>query len=208
MKSFLLLIITIFFASCNSSTTRLKSDSLKGRIEENVYLNDYFGFTLKVDSPWKTLNLTEINQLMNERIDVINETGQTVQPISKAVHILLSLTIDTIQTMPHFLISTLDLNMTSHIKNESDYLKDYTKHLKKMYDNYEFEITNSDIGQEKIGNKIFYTSLITIKTEDFLAYQKRYSTKEGDKLLNLMANYDSDFYEQKCLALVNNIRWE
>ena len=163
---------------------------------------------MEIDTPWHILNKTELTHLFKERTDMLNETTDKNLSISKGADILLSLTIDTKETMPHVLLSSLEMAMFPQIKNEKDYLDDYSKQVKKIYENYDVQITSSEIGQETIGKKTFFTTLITIKAENFLAYQKRYSIKIKDRLLNLMTNYNSDVYSKECLNLLNNIKWE
>ena len=139
---------------------------------------------------------------------MLNETTGKDITITKGADILLSLTIDTIENMPHVLISSLDLSMFPQIKNEKDYLEDYFQQVKKMYENYDVQISNSEIRQETVGDKKFFTNLITIKAENFLAYQKRYSIKLNNRLLNIMTNYNSDNYLKDCISLLNNIKWD
>lgn len=208
MKTSILLLATILLVSCSSKSESSKTDSEKGKLEGSIYSNGYFGFKLKIDTPWHILNKEELSELMNDRVNDINETGGAAAPVTRAANILLSVTIDTVQTMPHFLISSLDLTLMTQIKNEKDYLEDYTRQVKQMYEGYDVQISNSDIAQETIRNKIFYTTLITIKADDFLAFQKRYATKIDNKLLNIMTNYNSDTYQQKCETLLNGIEWK
>ena len=208
MKSYLLVITTLFFISCNSQSPKTTSSFGKGTLEGNTFSNDYFGFELEIDTPWHILNKAELDHLIQERADMLDETKGKNLTISKGVDILLSLAIDTIENMPHVLISSLDMTILPQIKNEKDYLNDYLMQVKKMYENYDVQITSSEIGQETIGNKIFFSTLITIKAENFLAYQKRYSIKIKDRLLNLMTNYNSDTYSKKCLNLLSNIKWK
>jgi hypothetical protein len=208
MKSLLLfLYFSLLFISCNSQSTGAAADE-RSRLTGNTFSNSYFGFQLKIDTPWNILNKKELTQLIKERADMLNgSTGSKVVP-AKGIDMLLSLTIDTLETMPHVLISSLDLSIFPKIKNEKDYLDDYNLQVKKMYENYDLQITFSEIKQETIGNKTFFTTLITIKGENFLAYQKRYSVKIKDRLLNIMTNYNSDTYLKECMNLLNNIIWE
>ena len=209
MKLYLLIITTLFFISCNSESPKTTNSSFeKGTLQGNDFSNNYFEFRLEIDTPWHILNKTELTHLIKERTDMLSENANKDLSISKGAEILLSLTIDTIETMPHVLFSSLDMSMFPQIKNEKDYLDDYYNQVKKMYENYDVQIVRSEIGQEKIGKKTFYTTLITIKADNFLAYQKRYSIKIKDRLLNLMTNYNSDVYSEECLNLLNNIRWE
>lgn len=60
--------------------------------------------------------------------------------------------------------------MFPQIQSKKDYLADYFRQEKKMYENYDLQILTSEIGQETNSNKIFFTNLITIKGEIFLAY--------------------------------------
>jgi len=209
MKSNLLFITTLFFVSCNSQSSKTTNNIFeKGTLQGNTFSNNYFGFRLGIDTPWHILNKTELTHLIKERTDMLDETTGKNLSVAKGVDILLSLTIDTIENMPHVLISSLDMSLFPQIKNERDYLDDYFKQVQKMYENYDVQITTSEIGQETIGTKTFFTTLITIKAETFLAYQKRYSIKIKDRLLNLMTNYNSDLYLKECQRLLNNITWE
>jgi hypothetical protein len=209
MKLYLLIITTLLFVSCNSQSSKTVNSSFEnGRLQGKTFSNDYFEFRLLIDTPWHILNKAELAHLIKERTEMLNETTGNDLSISKGVDILLSLTIDTIETMPHVLFSSLDLTMFPQIKNEKDYLEDYFKQVTKMYENYDAEITTSEIGKETIAKKTFSTTLITIKAENFLAYQKRYSIKIKDRLLNIMTNYNSDIYSKECLNLFNSIKWK
>ena len=209
MKPYFLNITLLFFISCNSQSPKSTNSSFeKGTLQGNTFSNDYFGFKLEIDSLWHILNRAELAHLIKERTDMLDETTGKTLSIAKGAEILLSLIIDTIENMPHVLISSLDMKLFPQIKNEKDYLDDYFKQVKKMYENYDVQITTSEIGQETIGKKTFFTTLITIKAENFLAFQKRYSTKIKTRLLNIMTNYNSDTYSKECLNLLNNIKWE
>lgn len=209
MRTYLLLITTIFLTSCNSQSPKSTNSSFEtGTLHGNVFSNDYFGFKIEIDSIWYILNKTELSQLMSERTDMLDKSTNNPISVTKGVDILLSLTIDTVETMPHVLFSSLDLKLFPQIKNETDYLNDYFKQVKKMYESYNVQITASELREEVIGKKKFFTSLISIKAENFLAYQKRYSIKINDRLLNIMTNYNSDTYSKNCLNLLNNIKWE
>ena len=209
MKLLLFIILTLFFVSCNSQQSESPSPNLeKGRLTGNTYFNDYFGFQLRIDTPWHILNENELSQLMNERSNMLNKDTNNKFAIANGVEILLSLAMDTIKTMPHVLISLLEIKMFPQIKNEKDYLENYLRQVNKMYEGYDVKITSTEIKQEKLNSRTFFTTLITIEADNFHAIQKRYSLKIKDKLLNLMTNYDSDFYQDKCMHILNNIKWK
>ena len=222
MKTLLLFLATIIFVSCNSQKNKFD----KGKLEGNIYSNHYFGLKVKVDTPWHILNMNEIKKLMSERTEMMDEAagnGSDYQrrlqeqadmaenskaDLSKTTHIFLSLTIDTVETMPHVLISSIDLAHIQGIKSETDHLVDYVKQTKKTYETYPVEISSSEVGKEKIGEKIFYTVLLTIKAENFLAFQKKHVLKVDDKFLSIMTNYNSDISKKKCSDLLDNIEWK
>ncbi len=209
MRIYLLIIATIFLTSCKSQSLKPdKSNFETGTLLGNVFSNAYFGIKIEVDSTWHILNKAELSHLMSERADMLNGGSGNQISITKGVDILLSITIDTLETMPHVLFSSLDLKLFPKIKNETDYLNDYFNQVKNMYKNYDVQITASEIGEEVIGKKKLTTLLITIKVENFLAYQKRYSIKIKDRLLNIMVNYNSDTHLKNCLNLLNNVKWE
>lgn len=193
-----------------------KSQNVKppgGRVEKstlhgNVYTNGYFGFSVEIDSFWHILNKAQLTQMMNERADILyGSTGNQVA-VANGAEILLSLTIDTIETMPHVLFSSLDLKMFPQIKGEMDFLRNYISEIKKMYESYHVQITSSAINEEEIGGRKYFSVLVTIKAENFLAYQKRYSTKIKDRLFNIMANYNSNEYEKRCNNLLKKFIWK
>lgn len=163
---------------------------------------------MKIDSPWHIRNKQEITRQVKERAEILNKEVDENTMASKGIDMLLSLTTDTIENMPQIMITSLDISIYPQIKNEINYLDDYFGQVKKMYENYDVQISKSETRREVISGKAFFTSLITIKAENFLAYQKRYSIKLKNKLLNLMTNYSSDSDSKRCLILLNNIKWE
>ncbi len=209
MKLWLLIITTVFFISCNSQSSKSTNDRFEiGSLKGNVYSNNYFRFRLVIDSPWHIINESELTHLIEKRTEMLNEANEEDFSIKKGHDVLLSMNIDTIENMPQVLFGSVDLKIYPQVKNEKEYLLGYFKQVKKLYKNYDLQITSSEIGQESIGKKTFYTLLVTIKSENFLAYQKNYSLKIKDRLLNLMINYNSEIYLKECQNLLNKIKWE
>jgi hypothetical protein len=208
MKPLLFPLVGILVLSCNSQSQNVKSDELQlGRLDSNNFYSEYFKFHLEIDSSWYVLNREQLNELFRERKKMVKELSNKSSYVSNGIDILLSLTTDTVENMPHAFISSLDLATYPQIKTEQDYLNDYFRQVKETYKNAGVQISSSSIGQEKIDNKLFYTTLITIKADNFLAYQKRYSVRIKDKLLNLMTNYSSDNESNKCNSVLNSIKW-
>ena len=209
MKAWLLIITTLFFISCNSPSLKKKKDNFDiGTLQGNIYSNNYFEFGLVIDTPWHIINESELTHLIEKRTEMLNEANEENFSIKKGHDVLLSMNIDTIENMPQVLFGSVDLKIYPQVKNEKVYLLGYFKQVKKLYENYDLQITSSEIGQESIGKKRFYTLLVTIKSANFLAYQKNYSLKIKDRLLNLMINYNSAIYLKECLKLLNKIKWE
>lgn len=209
MNFILLPILTILFISCNSQPSG-STDSVfdKGTLQGNTFSNKYFGFKLKIDTPWHLQNQLEFDRQVKERAEMLNKELDKSSIASKGIDILLSLTADTLQNIPQVMITSLDIPTYPQIKNEIDYLNDYSRQVKKMYKDYDVQILSSEIGREMIGKNLFFTNLITIKADNFLAYQKRYSIKLNNKLLNLMTNYTSDGDSKRCFILLNSIQWD
>jgi hypothetical protein len=128
--------------------------------------------------------------------------------IPKGADILLSMTIDTVENMPQILISSLDLTQFPKISSEKSYLDDYYKKTVDTYKSFDINISTSEIAMEKINSKTFFTNLITIKAENFVAYQKRYCLKIKGQLLSIMINYKSAEQLAQSNTLLNKISWD
>lgn len=205
MKTFLLVLVLLTLKFGYSQTNKVFSI---GNLDSNIYSNKFFGITLKIDSSWKIMNRKELSQLMEDRQNALEETNGKKYEVQKGSNILLSLTGDTLENIPQVLLSSLDLFFLPTIKNETEYLVDYAKRVRETYKNYDLQMSVSEIGQKSIHNKIFFTSLITIKAEGYITYQKRYSLKFGNTLLNIMANYNSPSTLKQCERLIANLRWD
>ncbi len=205
MKIHLLSFFFLFYISGYSQSSKVFNT---GTLDSNIYSNKYFGITLKIDSSWKIMNRRELSQLMEERQNAIEKTNSKKYSIQNGANILLSLTGDTLENIPQVLFSSLDLSFLPNIKSETDYLVDYAKQVREMYKNYDLQISVSEISKESLNNKTFFTSLITIKAAGFTTYQKRYSIKLNNSLLNIMANYNSLATLNQCETLVSNLRWD
>jgi hypothetical protein len=205
MKTFLLVLVLLTLKFGYSQTNKVFSI---GNLDSNTYSNKFFGITLKIDSSWKIMNRKELSQLMEDRQNALEETNGKKYEVQKGSNILLSLTGDTLENIPQVLLSSLDLFFLPTIKNETDYLVDYAKRVTETYKNYDLQMSVSEIGQKSINNKIFFTSIITIKAEGYITYQKRYSLKFGNTLLNIMANYNSSSTLKQCERLIANLRWD
>jgi len=190
--------------SCGQTSTKLDI----GKLDGNLYSNSYFALSLQIDTFWIIMNRQQLNQMMAARQELIHENTNRDIGIPKGASILLSMTIDTIENMPQILISSLDLSQFPKISSEKSYLEDYYKKTADLYKNFNINFSTSDITIEKLNSKSFFTNLITIKNENFIAYQKRYSLKIKDQLLNIMVNYKSPEQLAQSNSLLNKIKWD
>lgn len=209
MKFYLLLISTIFYVSSSSKAQEpAPTWSSNVILEGNTYTNGFWGIQLKIDTFWQILNRAEINKLIEERTDLLDESTEKSHIMRTGIEILLSLTPDTNENMPFFMISAINLSMFPEFKNEIDYLNESYNQSKQTYEPFNVHITRNELSEESIGNKTFVTSLITITATDFLAYQLTYCTKINDHIINITMNYNSEINKNECLTLLNSIVWK
>jgi hypothetical protein len=110
MKPFLFLLVSTVVLSCNSQSQTVKSDELQlASLDSNDFTSEYFKFHLQIDSSWYILNKEQLNELFRERKKIVKELSNKSSYLSKGIDILLSLTTDTVDNMPHVFISSLDL---------------------------------------------------------------------------------------------------
>jgi hypothetical protein len=198
-----LIIILAALFSCRQSNSQFEI----GKIDSNLYSNDYFAFKLQIDTIWHIMNRDELEQEIAQRQALVREKANKDVNISKAAQILLSMTIDTVQNMPQVLFNSLDLTQAT-IKSEKSFLEGDSRKMVERYEGFNVNISTSEITKEKIGTVDFFSNLITIKADNFVAYQKRYCLKVKDYLFCIMANYQSTEQLEKINKLFAGVKWK
>ena len=196
--------ILINILSCGQTSAKFDI----GRLNGNLYSNSYFAFKLPVDSIWYIMNRERLDQLINARKALIRENANKDVKISKGSDILLSLTLDTVENMPQILLSSVDLTQLKNITSEKSYLDDYYKKTLDMYKNLDINFSTSEVTTEKINARSFFTNPITIKRNNFIAYQRRFCLKIHSRLLCIMTNYKTSEQLAQSNALLNQIKWD
>ena len=144
---------------------------------------------------------------MNLRAENINISKEDLKNTQSNTDILILLVIDSLNKNPMILLTSLNLKLATGIKNETDHLNNLKQTIQNTYQNYEVELEFTEIKKDKINGNEFYYLETKISNESFLSYQRVYSSKYGERLLNIMINYDNETNFEKSKGLLSSIIW-
>ncbi|OIQ95150.1 hypothetical protein GALL_228470 [mine drainage metagenome] len=206
-------ILFLLFSSVYSQkidTTNNKRIDI-GSLNSNNYRNNYFNFGIIIPNDWKVLNKEELVNTNNYKLEIIkSENGLTDEEIKSRMEkfvILLSTSKNPISLIPLIIFYTLDLDLDLTDYTETHYLNNYKNTVNKMYKSVGVEFSFSEIEEEYIDEKKFNSFVVTVKRSGLYAYQKVYSTKFGNKFLNILANYETEETKKETQDFLKGIKW-
>lgn len=207
-----LILAILLFTNCSSHDHKETGKFDTGNLDSNRYTNSFFGLAITISEPWVIVNKNDLVHTMNERIELLQSENKIAKkPATEflaGISMLLSLTTDTVEKIPLILISSANLDSFPSLRNESDFLKGSIESIKNSYADYDLEFRFTEIKKEKINNKQFYSVETTIRNDSFLAFQKIYSLKRGNRLLNIMVNYNSKENHKQSEEVLSKIIWK
>ena len=199
--------LTIFSCSNQQDLKLPCGDFELGKLDNNKYSNSYFCMSIDIPNEWIVLNKKSILENMNLRAENINISKEDLKNTQSNTDILILLVIDSLNKNPMILLTSLNLKLATGIKNETDHLNNLKQTIQNTYQNYEVELEFSEIKKDKINGNEFYYLETKISNESFLSYQRVYSSKYGERLLNIMINYDNETNFEKSKGLLSSIIW-
>jgi hypothetical protein len=206
--------LVIILAACNDSPT-IPENFDYGKIENNVYKNEYFGFELPVPADWAVENKEQTQQIQEEGRKIIGEHNKELAERIKADNVRSAMLLSVFRYKddsvvgkynPSFGIAVENLGKSSRIKNGEDYLKQAKALMQQSGISYTF---GTGFISQKLGNKEFTVMELTaLYKGDFKVGQLYYATIEKGFAISVIASFGDDEQKDKLKEILANIRFK
>lgn len=152
-----------------------------GRIEKNVYHNEFFGMHWPIKDGWESLDRSYVDSLRAEGLkDMVGGNEQLEKTITaadiKTANLLSVIHTDTMEIQmynPNISMMAENLTINIGIKNGKDYLEEAKKFMQGSGVNFEFV---GDIQQLNIDGKEFYTMEVINLVQGIPVHQDFYAS--------------------------------
>lgn len=152
-----------------------------GKIEKNVYQNEFFGMHWPINDGWESLDRGYVDSLRAEGLkDMVGDNEQLEKTITaadiKTANLLSIIHVDTVEVQmysPNISMMAENLALNIQIKNGQDYLEEAKKFMQGSGVNFEFV---GDIHQFNIDGKEFFTMEVINLVQGVPIHQDFYAT--------------------------------
>lgn len=196
-----LILLSITFVGCGSCQSRKEVDL--GGLNQGVYINNYFGFTMGVPDSWKILNTIEIESLKNQ---AKSKVGNDVSEESGFLNLFFGGEYDEeIGYKCSLLITAQNIKENPDLADASKYLVNSVEELRQLYGGF---MNSFPITMEPISGESFYTIRYDIKTPDDLEFsQMLLVVIRNDYLLSFILTYDNQFQYQDLRNALDSLKF-
>jgi len=175
-----LLFLTALITSCNSSGKPKNFDY--GHIENNKYLNSFFGLELSLPNDWIVQSKEQTENLAKMGKDLVAGDDKNMKAVINAAEInsanLLAIFKHEVGTAvdynPNFMLVAENLKNAPGIKNGSDYLFQSRQLLK--HSQIQYDYIDENFKKEIINNQEFYLMNCSLNYMGLNINQRYYST--------------------------------
>lgn len=213
IKLVLLVSLTVFLFSCNKHTKPANFDY--GTVENNVYTNNYFDFTMNLPVNWDILSQSQTEQLQQNGMKSAAGTNKELKKVIKASSVstasLLSIfkyiNMDTtkIDFNPSIIVVAERINQTPALNSAEQYLIQTSKLLKRstlIIDSIDNQIYN-----HKISDKRFSELKLVQEGEHNKVHQDYYCVIIKDFAVSFIITYTNDIDKQELTGIINSIHF-
>jgi len=210
--TFLLLLLVI---SCQQPG-KIPENFDYGKVENNVYKNQYFHFQLPVPADWAVQNKEEIDKMMKQGSEYINEHSKD-KNMDKAIQAS-AVTTATLLTVfknktdsvtgefnSSFMIIAENLGSRSGVRSGKDYLMAAKKLMEKSGIAYQFP---NDFQFDKIGNRKFDVMPVSITTNGLDVGQVYYATVEKNFAISVIISFAGDEQKNQLVNIIDKIKFD
>lgn len=168
---YLMLFLSFTFAACNKNDKN-RQDFDYGTIEEGIYHNSYFNFSVAVPSGWATLSQKQNQNLMNKNSSNISDASKiTTVILLTASQFELGATDSVFNS--NMLLLAENVTGNTRIRSGADYLKLTRQALEKEPVKREYP---DKLMSAKLINGTEFTTMRVITTDDNRTYSQEYYT--------------------------------
>mgnify|MGYP000884226821 CR=1 FL=1 len=209
--SILLIVLVSQLFADNSKSTDKKYPFNYGKIQDNIYTNPYFGFSITVPANWTIQNKTQIDFVMSKGKDIIEFKDEAV---SKAVDKMDISSMTLLMTSKHeigapvdfnpsIIIMAEDVSMYPGIKKGSDYLFQ----VKKQFQNSNMNYTMAADYDSLMLSDIKFDVLACTKDESIIHLNYLCAIRKKYALFFIMT-YSNDDEKEELLNFVKTTQFQ
>jgi len=219
IKAFGLLLIIIALSGCNNNNNnnndnRLPDNFDYGHVENGVYQNEYFDFSMKLPDDWVVQSKEQTEYIANTGKKIAAGDDKNLQAVVKASDISSANLLavfqyevgSAVEYNPAILIVAENVKNAPGIKNGSDYLFQARRLLQQAH--YKYDYLSEDFDKERINESDFYKMEARINTLGLEITQIYYSTVLKGFSFNVIISYISDEQKKILLESINTMKFK
>jgi hypothetical protein len=182
-----------------------------GRVEKNVYVNNYFRFKMNLPQDWVILTREQADELTKAGQEMVAGDDENLQAVMKASEINTANLLAVYQYElgspvdfnPNFMIVAENIKNAPGIKKGSDYLFQSKRILEQGQ--FKYDYLSPDFEQENINGTEFYTMIAKLNYMGLEIEQVYYSTVLKGFSFNVIISYISEEQKDVLLAALNTM---
>lgn len=209
MRSTFVLLLLVALVSCKQSA-RIPDDFDYGKVENNVYSNDYFGFKIPLPADWALQSKEEMERLRQQGRAMIEQSNKDMAKTLKASEVNSAMLLSIFRHKPDSVTGEFNHSMTVLAENISKVpgiktAVDYLENTKKLIVQSRMPYKTSDIHRQKVGGRDFDVMTVTMTMQGIDIEQLYYTTVIGDFALGMIISYTNSQQEEELKKIVNGI---
>lgn len=206
------LILTLFMTNCKQNGKPKDFDY--GHIENNKYLNSFFGFELTFPDNWIVQSKEQTEELTKMGKDLVSGENKTLKAainVSEvnSANLLAVFQYEVgaaVEYNPSFMLLAENLKNAPGTKTGSDYLFQVRKLLRLSQVQYSY--IDDEFKKEIISNQEFYTMNCSIDYMGFKINQTYYSTIKDGFCLSAIISFINDEQKNNLEKIVNSMNFK
>lgn len=213
MRQWLFCLLAVILFSCNDSN-KIPENFDYGKVESNVYENNFFGLELPIPSDWNVQSKEQMQQIGEEGRKIIGEHNKELAEKIKASEVTSATLLsvfkyrdDTVtgQFNPSFGIIVENLGR-SGVGTAKGYLEQAKALMERSGITYHFA---PEFTTQRLGNKDFTLMELTARYKgDIDVDQLYYCCVEKKFAISLIASFGNDEQKAELLKILSNIHFK
>jgi hypothetical protein len=213
MRSSAYLLLLIVVVSCQQPG-RIPDNFDYGKIEDNVYKNQYFHFQLPVPETWVVQNKEQTEKLVKEGKEYIQQHNKEMEKTIKAGDVSTATLLTVFKNKtdsvtgefnPSLMVIAENLGSGSGVRSGKDYLISAKKLMEKSGIPYRF---SNEFQVDKIGNRKFDVMPVSVTSGGIGVNQFYYTTIEKNFALSMIISFSGDVQKNQLVSIIDKIKFD
>lgn len=213
MKKLLALLLFITVFSCKDDVKNMPLNFDYGKIDNNVYSNNYFNFTLSLNPEWYLIPDSELNNFIDDGLDIISNENKDLKKGLDASKVNLATFFAVfkheiganIEFNPSISMNVENLNQFPEIITEEAYLDQGRKLLINSGLDIEY---SQDVETEVINGVEFKTMKLVNKMNVYPIYQKNYCLLKNGFAINTIISYVETEDRDALIEMIQSLKFK